>query len=344
MEGSPLEIVLPVDAQSLELPVYLANSINLLSALKDEPPEKIIKRVSNHNFDILNIRNLDTGEYTSITLRLAANQIREIKRLVTYSACSEKTAKPHFNDPLKVGHEMTEHFRFGHTFSGSFGFTIESQVRELPIRHRQMSLLPEMDVEDIIMLPPERRVMERIVRGLITTSQATQKHDPRKLIEDYPSGFNSNMCDAIVRMFNDGAAPLEYGVLWSPRIKPSDDVSDIDVIHLNENSYFHLHFASEILKSLEPEIVTIQGLVISLSSQDDPLSNRDINRSIMIKWTTRPTRPINVVVFLSRDDYVLAHDAHLNWKTVEVSGIIQKVGNVWQLCEYRDFRLTGRIK
>lgn len=338
--GKPLEIVLPMDLYASDITSYLASAVNLLAALKEESPEIAVKRIKSHDRDVLSIRNVETGEQASITLKLASEQVQQLKRLVAYAASSEQDPRPHFNVALSVANRMVSHYRFGHTFSGSFGFTMESPIIGSPYVYRQAALLP--DTEEVVLLPTERRVMERIVRGLESTKRATMERDLSVLVKGYSGGFNANMCEAIVALSQNKTMPIEYSVLWSPKLSPSEDVGEPSPILLREMSYSYLEEAAKELKELEPEQVTIVGPVRGLSSKGDPLGSKNTARSIVVKWTNRPEgRPVDVIVVLDREDYVTAHDAHLNWTSVQVSGTIERVGNVWRLSQPHDFSVLG---
>jgi hypothetical protein len=185
-------------------------------------------------------------------------------------------------------------------------------------------------------MPIERRVMERIVRGLITTHQATSTMDSLLLIKEYANGFNSNMCSAIVGM-SPKNAPIEYAVYWSPKIKPADDISQVDPIRLVERSYNYLKYAAEELRQLKPEYVTVTGRVTGLTSKDNPL-NLGTRRSVVVKGRYRPDmRPIEIIVELDKDDYVAADNAHMHWRTVQINGILSRSGYAWRLNEPTEF-------
>jgi hypothetical protein len=177
---------------------------------------------------------------------------------------------------------------------------------------------------------------------LLATQQATAERDLAKLVRGYENGLNANMCEAIVRMSREKTLPLEYSVLWSPKLEPSDDIDDPGTIRLSEASYQYLEDAARELKELEPEYAVIRGLVTDLSSRGDPHGPSDIPRSVAIMWTNRPERgrPVKVVVSLEREDYLTAIEAHEKWRTVEVTGIIQRVGNLWRLSDPRDFKVV----
>jgi hypothetical protein len=342
--GDLLEIVLPADPRVPDVKRYVASAVDVLSAVENLSTELVVEKVKSYDRDVLKMREPETGDEDSITLKLAATQVFELKNLFGYSACSEQEPKPHFNTLSGIGKKITERYRFCHTFSGSFGFTIASPPIGKPTIYTQAtqpSLVPDLvEEKEILLLPFSRRVMERVVRGLLFTQQATNSRDVSILVDHYGSGFNSKMCAAIVSMSKGKMIPLEYRVLWSPKVSPSDDVMDSGAIRLNEVSYQYLEEAEHILSALEPNAVVVQGLVRGLRAKDDPLEAGSA-RSVAIRWINRPRgeRPVDIIVPLNREDYLLASEAHLHWKTVEVTGFAEKVGYIWRLSDPHDFKV-----
>ena len=181
IHGDALEVVLPRLSEASDLNLYVANAVNLLSALSNESPEVTARRIRHYDSDVLTVRNLETGERNSITLRLAQRQVSRLKQLVAYSACSEREPKPYFIMQSGIADRMVEHYRFGHTFAGSFGYTIESPlIHESDVfRSKFQDRLFELEAytdEEVVVTPLERRVMERVVRGLRYTEQARSEH------------------------------------------------------------------------------------------------------------------------------------------------------------------------
>lgn len=339
IHGDPLEIVLPSNYTSPDLKLYFANAINVLSALTDSAPTNIVENVKYYDRDVLKIKNLEWGDESSLPLKVATQQVLDLKQLIAYSACSEETVKPYFpNAQLPTARRMVDHYRFGHTFQGSFGFTVECPIVGRPKIGIQKSLMPDM-VSDEAYLPVERRVMERIVRGLVVSRNATRDRDTQRIIESYKSSFNSNMCQSLVSMSMGMKIPLDFSIVWSPIISTLDEeIKAPGSIRLDEAVYRNLEYAAQVLRELEPEIVNIRGLVTVLSAKDNPLG-LDTSRSVTIKWIDAPEgKPLNVFVILNKDDYMQAITAHREWTPVRVTGVLKKVGNYWRLTDYKDFR------
>jgi hypothetical protein len=339
VDGNPLEIVLPQNPQVSDIAFHLTNAVTILADVTGDSPENVAQKVRLYDRDVLKMRNLETGDQDSITLQFASKQVFELKNLVGYGACSEHDPKPHFEAMLPVGHQATRRYRFGHTFSGSFGFTVESSPLERPtiLRATQKSLMPDdVEEEEFFLAPFDRRVMERIVRGLLATQRATNMHDVIPLVEEYSGGFNSKMCRAVVDMSMDKTT-LEYTVLWSPKIAP--EVSIDEPIKLGVTSYQYLEEAAAILGEVEPNWVTVQGMVTRLQAHGDPMELSS-SRAVIIKWTNREGgKIVNILVPLEKDDYVVADEAHMHWQTVEITGIAEKVGTQWRLREAHNLKI-----
>lgn len=344
LDGEELvELVLPRKASSLEGRMHIASSINLLSHLNDESPEAVVQRILFRDHDVLQIRNLETEDDTSIELDMAVEQVASMKQLISYGACSEDTARPFFPRPQgRYYRRVTRHYRFGHTFRGSFGFTLTSRVEAPVVRFYQTTLFPDSDDEgELIVAPPERRVMERIVRGLTSTREAVQRQEPEFLAGQYPSGFNGNMCQALVEMSQEKDVPLEYRVIWSPRIQPSRDVERVERVELRRVEFASLETASQMMRKVAPEYKPVRGLVTELRASDNPASSES-RRTVVILWTSKDIPgPSKVIVSLEPQDYRQALHAHDEWQIIEVSGLLQRFGNYWKLNEPRDFKVVG---
>jgi hypothetical protein len=164
--------------------------------------------------------------------------------LVAYSAAAEVTPLPFFTKPSPRGVKHAYNCRFGHTFEGSFGFTIESPLAPVV----QATLLTEA-------APPpfERRVVERVYGGLARVEQAVRDRSIEPLLKGYDVGLNANMCDALLNM-RDHVPDLsvEYGVDWSPKVpEPMDLKPRSERIGPEADEY--VQEAAKQLRATEPQ-------------------------------------------------------------------------------------------
>lgn len=320
--GQPLEIALPRDTSLPDYRLYVARAVDTISMLAEEDPDRILLRILYFDRDILGITNPDAER--SIPLDLAAQQLDELRTLVRYAASSELDQRPFFVAASGGSKKAVEHYHFGHTFIGSFGLRIESVVS------RQMPLWD--GITDFY-----RRIMERIVRGLLIVRQAQQESSIEIVLNSYSRALNANMCEALAKM----ETPLAYSVIWSERQEPAEDVQISDPIHIDSRHHALLREAAEGLRAREPEVRKIQGLITGLETTDNPES-RSAKRAIRIRWSSRPSGyPESVDVELERDDYVRAIDAHRRWATVELEAQLEWDGRKWRLVSPRNFRVLN---
>lgn len=338
--GKPIQVVFPRHRTEEEGTKYAVKAIEILSAVENEPLQLALQSVINYDRDMLYIRNTETSQSDAISLNLAVGQVQNLKRTIEYSACSEKEAKPYFLSSLPVAKTAVRDFLFGHTFAGSFGFTIESPRLPDPPKFIQQRLPLDGDnTPSPVDIPFVRRVIERIARGLNFAKQAESERSHQILIDEYASGFNSNMCSAVVGMSQNKRASVEFRIKWSPKIKTGDDVSQHEPIQLNTNGYDILEFAAKELKTTKPEHIKFVGHIRGLTASDNPYK-LGTRRAVVIRGVLPEMKRVaDVIVELDREDYAEANEAHIDWKNVQISGVLSRSGTAWRLIDVRDFKV-----
>ena len=240
----------------------------------------------------------------------------------------EREEQPYFVQPYHEGREQTEHFQLAHTYQGSFGFTIESQVPEI---HQQPIWAGYES------LPLSRRVLERITRGFLFTQQAERRENTDEITANFKQGFNGNMCKAVVEMLEDmRGGEVTYGVHWSTYLQASKDVAVFEPIVLGENTVYYLQNAAAYLEKTGQQDLrgerTIEGQVISLG-----YDGRGDHKVTMI------AEGVGRVEFvLNEDPYQVAGQAHLAGQTVKVTGKLlrRRRREFFILTSPRDFQVS----
>ena len=341
-DNDSFEIVLPKTTRSPEYPLYVMHMIEILSSLADKPHELIMQEIQNVCRDVLLVRIDDRASTTSIPMDRAAKQIPKLKQLVAFAACSEKSQKAHYRDSSK-GKAMAEHFRFGHTVAGSFGYRVESAVGERMLFHEDLDQLRQLEIfedQEIEEAPPlERRVLERIVRGLVATAKSVEVRNTQPLVDGYFSGFNANMCQAILQIGQGHYEPIEYRVSWSKKIPVPKDIVQHSSIRIDRSHFDYLNAASRELKETEPRKITVEGRVTALSSEDDPRSEHVDDRSVIVRVSSGRFKSRKLRIALGKRDYERADKAHMDWNTISVTGEMRQIGSHWHLTDPNDFRV-----
>ena len=330
--GQPFEIVLPVNEDAPDYPVYVEHSVRILSALTDQSPESVANSL------ILFDRDMLTIEVDSRSVDNAAMQMPPIKRLIGHSANMERSLKPYFNQYYLEARKMLKHFEIHQSCNGNVCYQVESQVGEIEPYQKLLF----RDREDPgKKFPLQRRVVERIATGLIDLNKSVRDRDPHALISGYADGFNANMCNAILEISKHSPEPVAYSVNWSRKLPVTRDVSNVGTVQIERPHLEYLKRACDKLKQRKPRFQRIEGRVIGLSSKVDPQSDdADKNeRSIVVLRTDRKGSSRKLWINLGKDDYITAHKAHLDWATVSVEGTAINRRAGWQLADPKEFKI-----
>ena len=300
--GRPVDVVLPRTLQYVDSFDRLADAINLLSDLGGTEPSDLIRRVRSVDKDVLN--NRVPERYTSgasISLQLATRLLEGLRDLFGFAACSEQEPRPYFAKATSVARRHADRCRFGHTFHGSFGLAVESPL--IPVTEAS---LPAMAPA----APFERRVMERVVRGFVAAREAILGGNVAPLVDGFKTGFNANMCDAILTMADDGPpVELEFSVDWSPSLQPPAEIRDPGRITVDRQAIAYFEAAARQLRAVEqaPDVRVI-GLIVQLNSATVPAADfGNSDRLVVVRWASRG---YGVQIPLSAAEYQRACDAH----------------------------------
>jgi hypothetical protein len=335
-DGSvPLEVVLPRTSEVVDFGVRVAETVQTLALFLKQAPGAILAQINGMSEDVLRARVLASEtQRSSIPLDMAVTVIAGLKKLLTYSATGEASPLPFYSLPTKKAVAHSDRCRFGHTFAGSFGFTIESPIAP----QLQDSLIAEVAVP-----PFERRVMERLYRGLTQLKQATDAHDLAEIVTNYTTGLSANMCDALLEITGEANdREVAFAVDWSPKIPEDRElVRGFSDILIGPASVEYLHAASKQLRRLEElRPLTIEGRVVLLKSDSQPWEDEpDDPHTVVVAWIDTDGKLVKTRVVLAPADYLAACNAHLQGLTVAVSGTLERRGKYTRLFNPTSFGL-----
>jgi hypothetical protein len=313
-EEQPDLMVLPAKETFRDYAVRITEAVKRLADIEQTTPDAIIQKIQSVGQDVIYLRLAlpHTAELPS--LEATSTFLQAWRNLVTYGACMERDQRRYFfGKPFEVGRQQAEHFQFAHTFQGSFGFTIESKIAET----QQHSLWHGQPPR----LPIQRKVLERITRGLLFAKQAEQSGKAEVISQNYTAGFNGNMCRAAVDMLQDMQnVQITYAVRWSTHLQASPDVAQLPPLLFGRELSSYLQEAGDYLEQtanadLEEER-TVEGPITNLSSEDQAT-----------RVVTISAEGFGKVSFsLDAKDYAAACDAHRDGHPVSVSGRLMRRG------------------
>jgi hypothetical protein len=304
----------------------VAAAIETLSQLYEQAPMELARKLSALPYDLIfgRIPN-EYVKHESVELRLATSYMSSMKGFLAASATTELSGgQKTFKRTRKEALEYAGRCRFGHTYRGSFGFLIESPV----------GLNDEPVIDSVAAdVPFERKVMQRIVRGLLSYNDAVAEEDPSSIAVT-AGGMSANMCDEIVGVLEDtGVSKIDLSVQLSPEWKSHDVVSGNAFVI--EAKYVDLlkDAADRMRKSEPPHEAVVVGRVVRLEAEGDPsdlVSDRS-NRDITISWDSPDYGLARVQVALPPEEYLEAVRAHSAGAVLSVTGTLKRQGRSWTL-------------
>jgi hypothetical protein len=330
--GKPIELFLPNGTSFLDYSSRIEDTIKVLSIVHNIDPEKILEIITTVSHDVLLLRIPDTGLYNnSISLSYAFKNISALRKLFVFSASSEKRSLPFFDRPLSIGEAHADLCQFGHTFQGSFGLTINSPIIS---DYSQLNFFNQYEE-----IPFERRVLERIVRGLNLLDQSVLEDDGDILVNNFDIGLNSRMCESLMELSDKTESILELFINWSEKINLSDDLRNKTKWELNESTYKVLEYAKEELSKIEPFKETVVGKIVTLHASKSPLSDENFKRHAIVEHEYEGKK-INVKLELDKNGYQVAYDAHGKGLPIKVVGEIFRKGNNWRIVDFENISIV----
>lgn len=325
--GNPIILKLPSQDTTHVLDA-IQKVVSAVAAIENRPKREVIRSIQGIDRDFLYVTL--PGEATTrrgISLQSAPDVVRALRDLVAYSASAEEDPRRYFVKAPSIGKKHASKCLFGHTFSGSFGFTVESP---LPVSTGPLLRAEEMD------RPFERRVMERIGRGIVTLQAATEKERIDELVENYAEGFNANMCEALLKIADVAhRAETSLSLAWSPEWPTLEILQDLEPVVLDTRSYRCLESASrELYPPEKTKAVTVCGKVVLLKSEEAPSEDESVEHLIVIVDESG----MRVHIVLDAVTYRSACDAHVKGYDACVDGELVKRGKFWYLTLPRQFR------
>lgn len=192
--GQAVTVVFPSDSTFTDYYSRLNDTLRLLSKHLNIPFSKVIDCISHWNRDVMRIRiQAEVDEDQLLSFSNAADIINKYREFVAFAACTEAEPKRFYGRISKTGKEFADNCKFGHTFVGSFGITIES-----PIPLDPQLPLPNFPVSR----PFHRAVTERIATGYINLNDAVLREDPSIIVKNHRNGFSGNMCEILTDIYD----------------------------------------------------------------------------------------------------------------------------------------------
>ncbi|AZO77482.1 MULTISPECIES: hypothetical protein [unclassified Bosea (in: a-proteobacteria)] len=318
MEGEgTLEVIVPETVAVAQGERRIRHAVETLAVLEDRPLSEVVSAINGIGYDTIRER-LPTDFRNSITLPVAERVIVRNRRLLSFAAVAEY-ARSDRSGAQSAADAFVERCRFGHTFHGSFGFTIHSPVGGRP-------------EEDFLEAPPpvpaERQVIQRVMRGLSAVADEAPAYQPA-VLADPAVGFDADMLESLAALLEGSRSEeLTFEFNLSPEWQPDEDLSLQTQYVVNARvAELARDIAATLRNASVPSDSRISGYVTKLATKENPadLENLKGSREVTVEWLTGQ-KALSVRVLLEPSDYRVAWRAHGEHFPIEVEGNIERAG------------------
>jgi hypothetical protein len=328
-----VELIVPRERSGSDYDRRIFDTLRILSMVEGRTMMDVLNDVRMVGYDVVRSRIPDMlVQDDSIHLEIAANYTAGIKSLLSSIANTQIDPQPYFLRVRREAKEFAEKCRFGHTFRGSFGFTIES-----PIIPNNEPALPEMAQT----APFERLVIQRFARGMQSLCNAVKMDDLASLVSETKTGFSANAYEQLANLIEETSpSGMNFAFSFSPEWVTSPELLKATEFAILQPHVEASRSAAKLLRTeFAPRSEKVFGRVVRLESEGDPsdLLNPSGEREIAIQWSSADLGDIQVRVRLLPKDYLLALRAHAVGRPVSVSGTLEKRGRTWVLTGPSDF-------
>ena len=334
-EGEEVEILLPETSHVRDLRVMLEGAVLTLSALERRNVVDVVAAVRAISFDLVRSRLPDTAiRHDTIRLGAAEEFIRRMTKILAAAAHGELHVGPYAQRLSSTATTYANECRFGHTFRGSFGFTVESPVGPNTLTVGEISPAP----------PLERRVILRLARGLRIVEGAIDHEDPSEIVKAYDRGLNANACEDLAAMVETPqVGEIKFDIAFSPEWGVPEDIGGRPTATIGQAR--GLEVIREAAKGLRVINYEKQRLIVGKvrtlhSMEDTPAELFTISglQDIMVEWESEEFGKRQVRVSLGPEEYLLAMEAHKAGRSVSVFGELER--RPWRLDNAREFKVV----
>lgn len=341
-----IELVLPKDYKTATAENQVENAIGIIAAVNGISKDDLIRKIRGFELDFHLCRILQKNS-NNIPL-LTAEKLITSARIIFQEAAKEEYSKYHASlvKPKKDKEfgvrEMTDLFlkgcKFGHTWRGSFGITIENPLNtpsSVNVTERISDTLP-------------RKVSKRIYSGLRILAEAADQNDVEELVKSTDVGLNIRMWHELYEIGENVLTnPVEYSIYWGPAIEVETQFEETNNFQLNRKTYGTLFQAIEKVGLKKDEyVVNFLGFPELFKSSKNDLFSTELlsDRQIAVRGYSEETGKASLRMNLELSDYKNAIHAHDQGFDVLVKCRVKRRVRGWDVSEVIKFEVLENDK
>lgn len=259
----------------------------------------------------------------SIPLTAGVGLIDAAYKMLRATATTARRPRPHIAGNFsKVGDDLLERVRMGHTETGSYVLPLLIPLTEVK-EPDERTFDDEVGVERVAAEPSERRVTRTLAEALTALSARVvqPEHEPRPgdMPEAVAAGVSRELVLAVRQILTEPAvSQFSAEFEWAAAIVPPAAVQHR--IEVSAQAVHHLDVAARLLRSnrSEPPQEIVGPIVEVRHVPGDPFGEVSIQ-------VVRNGRPAEVRVTLTSPQLDPTHDWMRTSRTVVVQGVVSKV-------------------
>jgi hypothetical protein len=334
-----INIVLPIKFDAPDTNERINDTLDTISLLTEEKKDILENLLYRFDADFHNYI-IPGKDIPSVQLDLAEEIISSMRRMIYLSAQTayEKMRnifKDEKKSKIEISSEYVKQCKFGHTWKGSFGFTIET-----PLRPKSLGIFAETTPTY------ERKISQKIYDGMKIIQKAEELNTDSYIVDNIEVGFNKKMLKEILEIGeNIKHNRIEYRTSWAPVLPVQKEYTEVKSFILKRRTFDLVEKAVSKLAT-EEEIYDIifYGFPVGLKSEKDMLLDKKLegNRFIYVKGMSEIMKQATLKLEVGYTDYLKAVHAHENHDDVRLKCKVRKRPKGWEVVELESFDLVDK--
>lgn len=319
LNGKYIDIFIPATYKIVDYDRMVSYAVKSLSAFEKKSSDDIINQIFNFA-DCLKTRIVEAKK-GMVPLEQGVLLYNSLLDLIAYSASSEIEQKSAKKVPRKSDRVMSfaRTSLMGQSELGSYVANVY-----IPLKKPN----PDFPWDTTGNVP--RRVVLRILRGLENLNDAVIDDTSDPIIENYSTGLNYNMCNALIKIIEAGTgSSIGFSAILEHRIPAPEGISTNFL--LKPGAKYYLEKAMDVLKEDDSELEERPFFgYVSLLRRPEELE-RGLIRLRSIDSENNKTRDIRIE--LNPSDYQKAVVAHGKKRYIRIKGVLERKGKFWFLTD-----------
>jgi hypothetical protein len=320
------KIFIPNNEEIIDYFEHIQRTIKTLAILKKTKPELILDNMINEGYSTLKFRFDSSNPHLgTIPLIYGEKAVKDIKRILIFSACSAINAKSQYRQPYKEAKILAENCELAQTEVGSF--IVSVRVPSEIIMDKKEDHIKNLGINTISQLI-----------GGINEIETLDIKDEKSFKETYDKKLSKNVCDAISELLiKEEGINLDISTQWDPSKKIKLEAQTMRII---AKKYFKkINMISNYLKTIpENENITITGIINKMYIEN--LINKTQKQSKNLIQIRSDDKKRNIKLLVNISNHHKACKAYDEGKIVKVTGVLKKRENSWYLDDAGDLEIV----